>query len=625
MNKIFNKNNLWSLIAAVLAIHMLAIPFTVYLNLVDKGPTWLGLDDSARMTLNYAWIKHWNWGNDIIYTYGPLSFLSTKVGYGISRWLFLVLDLFVVVNFFLMFKDFILRAESKILAILLLFCVTVLITPFYGSGLAWILLIFIYYWMYKTYEDPRLSYFIILILLIALSFYIKLNTGLFVIVFLVIHVSILFIIKKVSLPKALLIVGILIAVLLAGAWGFNVSLIAYAKGAVEVMRGYNDLLYLYEDHPGMESSLLTIFFVTGFLMFIYALLILKKKAYPHLFFIMISAAYLFLIKKQAMFRNDTQHLEEFFIYAPLVLVSGNMLFIKGAFQKIYLLLAIIILAYSFRANIEKRPLAWALKDRYTILPEYVKQFTEYDPARFCSQKSKRYIPTAVLQEIGNKSIDVFPWDSEYLIENELNYKPRPTFQTFQANSDYLQQTNYNYYLKNGPEYVLYDYDGIDNSYPFNDAPTLNLFLAKNYTVRDSFTSNERWRILLKRKPAVQPVILSKIKEAEVGIKSEIDVEQAEYFKIGISYSLKGKIRAFWNRPSPLSISMMDERGTWTSYKTSTELLKTGIFVKKRILNNMEFAQFVSGNDTLQGIKKIRFDVIDKHFNDKMKLEYFKVN
>lgn len=51
-----------------------------------------------------------------------------------------------------------------------------------------------------------------------------------------------------------------------------------------------------------------------------------------------------------------------------------------------------------------------------------------------------------LGKIGTDSVDVYPYNNEYMYANQLNYKPRPLFQNYmtltpvldQANSDYLR-------------------------------------------------------------------------------------------------------------------------------------------------------------------------------------------
>src|SRR5882762_9492533 len=105
MKKLFSSLISWQCFAALLAVCMITVPFALNNQLVDKGPSWRGLDISWKMTLNYAFIKHWTWGKDIVYTYGPLAAFSTRIGWGISRWVFLVFDAFIVVNFYFVFID----------------------------------------------------------------------------------------------------------------------------------------------------------------------------------------------------------------------------------------------------------------------------------------------------------------------------------------------------------------------------------------------------------------------------------------------------------------------------------------------------------------------------------------
>src|SRR5690606_38296356 len=126
--------------------------------------------------LSYVNIKNWTWGTDIIYTYGPLGFLATRNRWGVSWWIFLALDLFIIANFFLVFKDYILASADKIVAVLVLFAITLLLYKNHGSGLAWVLTFFIYYWIYKTYKDPKLSSFFLLSFIIVVAFYVKINT-----------------------------------------------------------------------------------------------------------------------------------------------------------------------------------------------------------------------------------------------------------------------------------------------------------------------------------------------------------------------------------------------------------------------------------------------------------------
>src|SRR5476651_520490 len=147
MKKFFSSILFWQCLAAMLALCMVTVPFAGHYHLVDKGPGWFGLDVSWGMTLNYALIKHWVWGKDIICTYGPLAFLSTRIGWGISRWALVLFDGFLVVNFYFVFIDFLKKNTDKFLAVAILICTMLTVNQYFGPDLSWVLLFFIIYWM----------------------------------------------------------------------------------------------------------------------------------------------------------------------------------------------------------------------------------------------------------------------------------------------------------------------------------------------------------------------------------------------------------------------------------------------------------------------------------------------
>jgi hypothetical protein len=613
------------ILPAILALFMINGPFVNYMMLVDKGETWLGLDPSARATLNYAWIHHLNWGKDIIYTYGPLSFISTRVGWGLSRWVFVLTDVFTAVNFFFLFRDFLAKAHSKFLAGAILVILTALMVTFYGSGLAWIFTTFIFYWIYKSYNDARMIYFIPLILLIVLSFYIKLNTGLFAMIFFVMHVCLLVIMKRMKIVRAVLLLAALIVVTLFAAWLMNVSIPAYIQGAFEVMKGFNSLMYLTTIDEQMQSNVYLVFYCLLLLILVYVVHIIRTKQYALLFFAMLNIAYIFLLKKQSLLRADTQHMYEFFFFVPFVLLYGSSLVPDKKFQQIFLGFTLVIVCLSYSCGNNFRPLFSAVTARTGVLKEWKNGFRDYTQSHYINQQDKRYLPPAVLAKIGNHSIDVFPWDSEFLIQNKLNYTPRPCFQTFQANTEYLQNANYNFFLHKTPEFVLYDYDALDGCNPFNDAPQLNYFLLNNYTVTDTFYANDRFRLLLQKKPQVSPVTLIKIAEVEANMNEEIPTKGAAFMKIYVDYTTKGKLDAYWDKPSPIRMGSCTANDQWYEDKISQELLKAGIMSEKRINDTRDFMTFAIDKNLLQPVIKIKLLADEQYVSKKIKVEYYKLN
>src|SRR5262249_6671967 len=75
--------------------------------------------------------------------------------------------------------------------------------------------------------------------------------------------------------------------------------------------------------------------------------------------------------------------------------------------------------------------------------------------------------------IGASAVDVFGQSQSLAILNDLNYRPRPAFQSFESYTPYLIRRNYEHYLKTPPDFVLLQFGTVDGRYiPQDDSLTL---------------------------------------------------------------------------------------------------------------------------------------------------------
>jgi hypothetical protein len=153
---------------------------------------------------------------------------------------------------------------------------------------------------------------------------------------------------------------------------------------------------------------------------------------------------------------------------------------------------------------------------------------------------------------------------------------------------------------------------------------VNLFIAKNYFIADTFTSNERWRLLLQKKKNPAPVLFEKIKEEKLTFDAEIPVNGASCLKIDVGYNLKGKLKSFRYRAPRINIIFIKPDGEWRSFKTSPELLKAGIMVEKLVLTNKDFADFISQKDSLTTISKVKLQADTRYLSRRINVQYFRV-
>lgn len=627
-----NNNNytytspLTYIIAFFLALYMFCFPFISYPQLTDVGPSWLGLDVSWQMMLSYANTKDMVWGEDIVYTYGPLGFLSTRFAWGVSRWGFLACDLLLMVNFFYVFKDFLKESVSKILGTLILLTMMLLMHTDHGADLSWVLLFLILFWLYKTYKQPSTASFIMLGILTVISFYVKMNTGLIGIGLLAMHLVLLYFTERLSLKKALIVFGSLLAVLYLSSLLLHVHLWGYIKSAVELVKGYNDTMHLNNNEERIEHNIGIVYTLIKYLFIVYFIYILLKGKFVQFFFLGICAMYIIFIKKQAYLRGDVQHLYEFLCYGPLVLIVGNILYFRNNTQKVFSAAILFILVITLFFKTERgRKIDELISFRFSNMGNYIKEFRNSKDPQYNTQQNKRYIPPAVLNKIGNASIDVFPWDCAYLIENNLNYKSRPVFQSFSAYTKYLQRINYDSYVSDAPEFILYDYESIDNRYPANDEPLLTLFILKNYTISDTFTSNERLRSLLVKKEKTEKLVEQEIEVRKLKLTDNIPVlPGTNFIRANISYNFKGKKTAFSSRPRSIDIQFTTESGSTHVYRTSIELLKGGVITENLITSHNDFLSLLSQNDSLGKITHMNLLLEQSYFEDELVVEYYNI-
>lgn len=115
------KSLLWkTIVPALLVLLIFNVQFINYPALLDSGDPIHGLDPSWQIMLTHALKHKMVWGKDIVYTYGPLGFLETRVAYGISPIWLLLFDGFVLINLFSIFRSYIQQSSNKWIAAALL-------------------------------------------------------------------------------------------------------------------------------------------------------------------------------------------------------------------------------------------------------------------------------------------------------------------------------------------------------------------------------------------------------------------------------------------------------------------------------------------------------------------------
>ena len=90
---------------------------------------------------------------------------------------------------------------------------------------------------------------------------------------------------------------------------------------------------------------------------------------------------------------------------------------------------------------------------------------------------------SLLKIIGDKTVDIIPWEISPAYAYSMNWKPRPVMQSYVAYTPYLDKLNSDYFKETPTEMILYDFQTLDYIYPMFYEPKTLVTLMQNYSLR----------------------------------------------------------------------------------------------------------------------------------------------
>jgi hypothetical protein len=587
---------------------------------------WASLDPSWTIGLNYVKQKGLTWGTDVAFTYGPLAQFCTRVGWGESRLTFLLFDLFVFVNYFLLFFIAFKHSSNRILTTLLILTVCLLFPINAGGAIALILMAFLVFLIRKSLDNPKPWHYFFQVVTVALLFYIKFNTALIAMPLFFAGIVCNLLSKNANrfYLAAYSILPIVLIITLAAP--LNVALLPYIKSGFEIVSGYNDVMYT----PNLFKNTYSYFLaITAILTIVLALNRFTTRDKNHIktatvFFIFGTS--IFVLYKQAFIRADHFHVRDFFIYIPLIILCNPDLHSWFKF-KITQVLVIGALYFPFHFLFVEGYGNLEIGGKFSK-SEYIQKCIDFPPTNglFLFQDGHSQLPATVKQKIGNHTVDTFPWNIQLLLENKLNYAPRPVFQSYTVYTPYLEKLNFDHYNSSkAPEFVIYDYASIDNRYPLFDEPKVNLALFNNYKVAEVFDFDSRKVLLLQKKVDFKPIEFVKINEYTTDIDRPLLPKEGIYYEIGIQHSLGGKITSVLKYSPEIDLIIKITKGEKVSHRTSKLILENGIFGGNYINSTADFMQCFEKHDSKLPIKYYKFAPLQpSQFEDKIQITEYKI-
>ena len=613
----YKKSYLFSFIITTV-IFLLKVPINIALPQPGLDPSWV-------VGLNWALIKNLQFGKDIIFTYGPYFFLSEPI------LLFNDLDRIIIQNvfycslvFFIIFRFTIESVEfarnslgGKVLFIIgeIFLLLTSEDLTFLISSISYLFFIKI---IFKKGNDWLLifglSFLLSTLSLVKFSF-VPVSCVLSFLIF----IKFLVIDKEKLKSLSSLFFPILLFTIM---WLFQgqkpVNIFSYLLSGFSLLTGYSEGMQVTTDALIGKNILKTTLFLFCLLFFI---LSLKKKKLNLTISLAVLCFLVFIAYKNGIVRSDMYH-ERIFVlqissYLLVIPILLNFEYMIKENPKIFSILSLIwifcFMGLPFNKNILFPIKNWEQKismiknDRFELISHSKAILKESYP-----------IDQSMIELIGNRSIDVLPWDISMAYAYDMNWSPNPVFQSYAVYTPYLDNLGYNFYSgDNAPDLVLFKYSSIDGRYPVFDEPKVIKAVFEAY--KPVITDNEY--VLLERQDETKKINEKPIQSGFIVLNDDLfdlSLENSiSFLYLDTQLSLIGKLVNVIYKISPLNIEITYGDGKTSTYRFVRMLANDGFFISCYISDKNDFQYLVSSAKCNQPVKSYRIIGNDLFYKKKI--------
>jgi len=598
--------------------------FPVVLTLLFLPPHFFnspdsGIDDSWKIALHLAFRNHLTFGKELIFTYGPLGILYSRLPIAIDPLVYGLFDCYFLVSLFFLFRR---MFRERFHAGAVLFILLTAGFVMQSEGLEdWFFFLFLFYLFSFLREPLEWGYGIQAGLLAILNFYLRLNPGIIgVFAFLAV---LTFPVFQKRMKPGLFLVSLFLFFLLFFTAGYflHVDIGGYFRSGMQLVKDFPDAMLLPVKGDYRAILQLALVILAGLVLVVGARIteLSRRRGLlqnmDELFIHAMICLTFFLYFKSNFVRADGR-VFQFFRIAPILF---GLLFIftrKGRQRTVAGIGCWMVLALSIATASLDDPAARLYRHILTLsfLPEKVTGIGNYfHEATIYHQEAKRLedatrIPNALRVMLGNHSVDIMPWDVSKIYFNGLNYAPRPVIQSYAAYNTYLDSLNAAQYLSSkAPDNILFTLQSIDQRFPFFDEDRTKLALIDRYQPA-GYLDGE---LLLKKAPGIHRLIRDREEDTVVSLNEDIPIEKFDglrFSRFFIDYGFKGRINRLLLVPPALKIVLTLENGDTRRYTAIKPILGDGIIVNKFVEDKEDFQLLMQGGGRLTpNIVKIRIE------------------
>ena len=350
----------------------------------------------------------------------------------------------------------------------------------------------------------------------------------------------------------------------------------------------------------------------------------------------------FILWKEGFVRHDGHMLYffQYFMYASAFLwcihndrgeeTSENEYWLNSYVQKFALLFIFVIpLMFSSKVYFDNFFDKRIVMDKVPKVTQHIIYLL--NPALIWDQKAileeqkeniKRESPSAILADyVGNEPIDIYNFNQNKLHHVDLNWSPRPVFQSYSAYTRKLLKLNESNIINKGPRFVLFNNETIDGRLPLLDD---NLWI-RQLLHRYNFVANIHDQLLLERKEGVEVPELRELSSGTIRFNQEVEIPNTGnpiYISAKIEENLLGKIVSFLYKPPVVNMVVYMKDGSIYSYRIIPEMIAEPTLIFPILDSNHKVLNFYYGLST-DVVDRIKIVVSDSlHYKSSIKIKVY---
>ncbi|MDH6332304.1 hypothetical protein M2299_003158 [Stenotrophomonas sp. 1278] len=565
--------------AACLLTLLMLTPFAPYMPFP-------GLDGSWNEAMNIATAEHLRFGKDIVFTFGPLASIYTRVYHPATDWMMLAGSLLIAAA---LFAGLYAAAAPRRRALLLV--LPIVISLAWGRDAVYLFVPVLLPFVVQRGLERGRPFTLALCLLAAAAAILPLVKGNFgLLLAMATIVSVLLCWRSCRRTAVMVVVVELVAII--GVWALTgqrlLDLPGYFLAQAPIVSGYTDAM-------SVVGNLRDIF-VFAAVALVLLCISLRTSLRRYWYMPLMLAAYLFVSFKSGFVRHD----EHAFVAAVALAYVGLLLCLTldvrwgvGA-----LLIALIGWGGVTRTY---TPVTWA--GSTARFAEMVRM-----PVHGISQRlmapdvlPERY--AGITAAIGKRppfagytgDADVYPVDLGALLGAGAQWKPRPILQSYSAYTPGLIQANAQHLATRPPHRVYFTVDPIDHRYPALDdgASWLSLLGSFNPTALDAgYAVLERPE---RPTPTLRP---ARPIERQATLGQDIEVpgwEKPVWVTMDIRPTLVGRLVSTLFKAPKLSLRVTFENGDTADYRLVSGMTQSGFLLSPTVGSAKDFIALRSSN------------------------------